>query len=57
MQWDRPKPELSSAASWNAPNRVEDLPNGIGGIVDGLERLKKDQVSGVKLIAHPQDAS
>ncbi|THU90594.1 GroES-like protein [Dendrothele bispora CBS 962.96] len=27
------------------PNRVEDLPNGLEGIVDGLERLKKDQVS------------
>ncbi|THU85544.1 GroES-like protein [Dendrothele bispora CBS 962.96] len=39
------------------PNRVEDLPNGLGGIVDGLERSKKDQVSGVKLIAHPQDTS
>ncbi|KAI0822569.1 GroES-like protein [Trametes gibbosa] len=37
------------------PNRVEVLPNGLAGISDGLERQKKDQVSGIKLIAHPQE--
>ncbi|KAJ7098715.1 chaperonin 10-like protein [Mycena belliarum] len=37
------------------PNRVEVLPNGLAGIVDGLERMKKGGVSGVKLVAHPQD--
>ncbi|KAJ7584414.1 GroES-like protein [Mycena floridula] len=34
------------------PNRVEELPNGLQGIVDGLERLQKG-VSGIKLVGHP----
>ncbi|EIW57181.1 GroES-like protein [Trametes versicolor FP-101664 SS1] len=37
------------------PNRVEVLPNGLAGIIDGLERMKKDQVSGTKLVARPQE--
>ncbi|KAK7438618.1 hypothetical protein VKT23_017951 [Stygiomarasmius scandens] len=37
------------------PNRPEDLPNGLAGIPDGLERMKNNKVSGVKLIAHPQE--
>ncbi|KAK1230066.1 hypothetical protein PQX77_006882 [Marasmius sp. AFHP31] len=37
------------------PNRVEDLPNGLAGIADGLDRLRKDQVSGLKLIALPHE--
>ncbi|RDX56945.1 GroES-like protein [Lentinus brumalis] len=37
------------------PNRVEVLPNGLAGIPEGLERMKNNQVSGVKLIAHPQE--
>ncbi|KAJ6593572.1 GroES-like protein [Mycena capillaripes] len=37
-------------------NRYEVLPNGVGGILGGLERLQKGSVSGVKLVAHPQDA-
>ncbi|KAF8214076.1 GroES-like protein [Mycena galopus ATCC 62051] len=36
-------------------NRCEVLPNGLAGIVGGLERLQKGSVSGVKLVAHPQD--
>ncbi|KAJ6560437.1 GroES-like protein [Mycena capillaripes] len=36
-------------------NRYEVLPNGLVGILGGLERLKKGDVSGVKLVAHPQD--
>ncbi|THU85449.1 GroES-like protein [Dendrothele bispora CBS 962.96] len=39
------------------PNRVEDLPDGLAGIIAGLERMKKDQVSGVKLVAYPQETS
>ncbi|GBE88087.1 GroES-like protein [Sparassis crispa] len=39
------------------PNRVEVLPNGLAGIVDGLERLKNNQVSGLKLVAHPQEGT
>ncbi|THU78564.1 NAD(P)-binding protein [Dendrothele bispora CBS 962.96] len=39
------------------PNRVEDLPNGLAGITAGLERMKKNQVSGVKLVAYPQETS
>ncbi|KIK55209.1 hypothetical protein GYMLUDRAFT_47960 [Collybiopsis luxurians FD-317 M1] len=37
------------------PNRVEDLPNGLEGIIEGLERMKRNEVSGVKLVAHPQE--
>jgi NADPH:quinone reductase-like Zn-dependent oxidoreductase len=37
------------------PNRVEKLPNGLAGIDDGLKRLQANQVSGVKLIAFPQE--
>ncbi|KAK7041799.1 hypothetical protein VNI00_009088 [Paramarasmius palmivorus] len=36
------------------PNPVEDLPNGLAGIPDNLERIKSGQSSGKKLIAHPQ---
>ncbi|KAJ3981941.1 GroES-like protein [Lentinula detonsa] len=39
------------------PARVEDLPNGLQGIVDGLQRLKRNEVSGVKLVGHPQEQS
>lgn len=35
------------------PNRVEVLPNGLAGIPDGLNRLKENKVSGVKLVARP----
>ncbi|KAJ6576890.1 chaperonin 10-like protein [Mycena vulgaris] len=38
------------------PNRLEDLPGGLGGIVGGLERLQKGTVSGTKLVAHPLEA-
>ncbi|KAJ7783229.1 chaperonin 10-like protein [Mycena metata] len=34
-------------------NRFEDLPGGLGGIVNGLERMKRNEVSGIKLVAHP----
>ncbi|TCD62490.1 hypothetical protein EIP91_006811 [Steccherinum ochraceum] len=37
------------------PNAVEVLPNGLNGIVDGLARLQADQVSGLKLVVHPQE--
>ncbi|KAH8099583.1 GroES-like protein [Cristinia sonorae] len=37
------------------PNPVEVLPGGLAGIVDGLERLENDQVSGRKLIGRPQE--
>ncbi|KAF5371223.1 hypothetical protein D9758_004226 [Tetrapyrgos nigripes] len=39
------------------PNRTEELPNGLAGIPDGLERLKNDQVSGTKLISLPQETA
>ncbi|KAL5504375.1 hypothetical protein ACEPAH_8449 [Sanghuangporus vaninii] len=35
------------------PNRVEVLPNGLAGIPDGLDKLRKNQVSGKKLVARP----
>ncbi|KAJ7123706.1 GroES-like protein [Mycena epipterygia] len=37
-------------------NRCEVLPNGLAGIPPALERLQKGGVSGVKLVAHPQDS-
>ncbi|KAG7444478.1 GroES-like protein [Guyanagaster necrorhizus] len=37
------------------PNRLEVLPHGLSGVVAGLDRLKNNQVSAVKLVAHPQD--
>ncbi|KAF7366140.1 GroES-like protein [Mycena venus] len=38
------------------PNRVEILQKGLAGIPDALERMKTGSVSGVKLVAHPQDS-
>ncbi|KAG6917713.1 hypothetical protein DXG01_001364 [Tephrocybe rancida] len=38
------------------PNRFQVLEGGLSGIVGGLEKLENDQVSGVKLVAHPWDA-
>jgi len=37
------------------PNKYEILPNGLEGIIGGLERMKNGQVSGTKLVAHPQE--
>ncbi|RXW19602.1 hypothetical protein EST38_g6248 [Candolleomyces aberdarensis] len=37
------------------PNRVQILPNGLHGIVGGLQLLQEDKVSGVKLVARPQE--
>ncbi|KAF5359478.1 hypothetical protein D9756_003554 [Leucocoprinus leucothites] len=37
------------------PNRVELLPGGLSGIVEGLQRLENNQVSGVKLVARPEE--
>ncbi|KAF9450641.1 GroES-like protein [Macrolepiota fuliginosa MF-IS2] len=37
------------------PCAVEVVPEGLRGIASGLERLAKDQVSGVKLVAHPEE--
>ncbi|KAJ3820920.1 GroES-like protein [Lentinula raphanica] len=36
------------------PNRIEELPNGLTGIVGGLKKLEHGKVSGVKLVAFPQ---
>jgi len=38
------------------PNRYEVLPGGLGGIEEGLQRLKNDQVSGKKLVARVNSA-
>ncbi|KAJ7442715.1 chaperonin 10-like protein [Mycena galericulata] len=37
------------------PNRVEKLPNGLGGIVDGLKKMENNLISGLKLVAFPQE--
>lgn len=39
------------------PNKIEVLPNGLAGIIDGLLRLENNQVSGYKLIAKPQETA
>ena len=39
------------------PNRVEVLPNGLHGIPDALQRFPENKVSGVKLVAHPQETA
>ena len=46
--------QASSLLIWQ-PNRVEYLPGGLGAIVAGLKRLENNEVSGVKLVVHPQD--
>lgn len=38
------------------PNRFEVLPGGLEAIIDGLDRMEKNQVSGVKLVALPWGA-
>ncbi|EPT05495.1 hypothetical protein FOMPIDRAFT_83158 [Fomitopsis schrenkii] len=39
------------------PNRTEVLSGGLAGVADGLERLRNDQVSGVKLVVRPQETA
>ncbi|KAJ4475918.1 chaperonin 10-like protein [Lentinula edodes] len=39
------------------PNRVEKVPNGLAGIDEGLQKLKANKVSGVKLVAFPQETA
>lgn len=39
------------------PNPVEILPDGLASIPEGLERMKKDLVSGKKLVAHSQETA
>lgn len=39
------------------PTRVEVIPSGLHGVVGGLERLKADQVSGMKLVVRPQETA
>lgn len=39
------------------PNRVEVIPGGLGGIRAGLDRLKNDTVSGVKLVVRSQETA
>ncbi|KAF4616910.1 hypothetical protein D9613_008398 [Agrocybe pediades] len=38
-----------------APNRSEALPGGLKGITEGLRRMEADEVSRLKLVAHPQE--
>lgn len=39
------------------PNKAEVVPGGLNGIVPGLERLKNNEVSAVKLVVHPQETA
>jgi hypothetical protein len=38
------------------PNRYEVLLGGLGGIAEGLRRLQNGEVSGVRLVARPDNA-
>ncbi|KAK7062173.1 GroES-like protein [Favolaschia claudopus] len=49
-------PELLEKGVINA-NRYEVLPNGLAGILEGMERLRNGTVAGDKLVAHPHDPS
>ncbi|THH08859.1 hypothetical protein EW145_g2417 [Phellinidium pouzarii] len=39
------------------PNRIEALPDGLAGIPAGVERIARNEVSGFKLVAHPQETA
>ncbi|KAF6755329.1 chaperonin 10-like protein [Ephemerocybe angulata] len=39
------------------PNRVEVIPGGLNGVVEGLTRLEENTVSGVKLVVLPQETN
>jgi len=39
------------------PNRVEIVPGGLGAIPAALDRLERGEVSGVKLVVHPQETA
>ncbi|EIN12453.1 GroES-like protein [Punctularia strigosozonata HHB-11173 SS5] len=39
------------------PNRVQVIPGGLPAIPAGLELLRQDKVSGVKLVVHPQEVA
>ncbi|KAF9447412.1 GroES-like protein [Macrolepiota fuliginosa MF-IS2] len=39
------------------PNKVELLPGGLNGIVEGLKKMERDQVSGVKLVVRPEETT
>ncbi|RPD72426.1 GroES-like protein [Lentinus tigrinus ALCF2SS1-7] len=39
------------------PNRIEVLTGGLNAVPGGLDRLKANQVSGVKLVVHPQETA
>lgn len=45
---------LTRTTYYPQPNPVEVLPNGLEGIIAGLEKLKQG-VSNVKLVGHPQE--
>ncbi|KAF5324284.1 hypothetical protein D9619_011084 [Psilocybe cf. subviscida] len=36
-------------------NAVEVLPNGLNGVIDGLNRMERDEISRLKLVARPQE--
>lgn len=39
------------------PNNVEVLPGGLNGIVGGFKRMEANQVSGLKLVVHPEETA
>ncbi|KAF7771560.1 hypothetical protein Agabi119p4_5871 [Agaricus bisporus var. burnettii] len=39
------------------PNNVEVLPGGLNGIVGGFKRMEANQVSGLKLVVHPEETT
>lgn len=48
---------MTVANAHRQPTRTEVLPGGLDGIVGGLERLQKGEVSGVKLVVRPGETA
>ncbi|KAJ7435796.1 GroES-like protein, partial [Mycena galericulata] len=54
LLWKTLPKQVADGSSWS-PNRVEKIPNGLAGIVDGLKKMENNLVSGVKLMIFPQE--
>ena len=47
---------MGNLTHYYQPNRVEVVPGGLAAIPAGLKRLEKNEVSGAKLVVHPQES-
>ncbi|KAJ7644964.1 hypothetical protein FB45DRAFT_1021700 [Roridomyces roridus] len=57
LMWRLLAKQLEEGIIRVGPNRIEKLPNGLAGIVDGSKRMENMAVSGVKLVAFPQETA